>query len=409
VAVLLLPSAAKALPKGVVALGDAGGAAGGVAAADDGGSGDAPDAGGGGDSTASAPSASAPGGSTASAGTSGAAGSSPAASAGAAVTGAPGSSASTTARSSAARADGEQQLAEVIASQHDTLAKANDQDAAGASGGASGGRGDAARAGAGQALRVAVYDYELADVDPGIGGVVTDSTLAEMRKLAGVSAIGMAEIRDMLSHEATKQLVGCDNESCLAEVAGALGVDELVSGKLAKVSDGEVFILRRIDQRRARVAGVVNKRLAAGSGQELLAAVGPAIEELYPERPLREGLTRGVAKEVALRLDPPPLPRWPVFGVGTLAVVAGGAAGLFGMLARNAESSFNTQMDLARTQVLPGRTLVNLEGEANRNAKYSQYSLIGAGSLALTAGIMALFTDWYGYAEAARTSGGPAR
>ncbi|MBC7794077.1 MAG: hypothetical protein H7Z43_10245, partial [Clostridia bacterium] len=68
-----------------------------------------------------------------------------------------------------------------------------------------------------KATRIAVYDFELAGVDPNIGAVVTDSVLAEMRKMQHVSAIGMDEIRDMLSHEVNKQFMGCEeNEACLA-------------------------------------------------------------------------------------------------------------------------------------------------------------------------------------------------
>ncbi len=106
--------------------------------------------------------------------------------------------------------------------------------------------------------------------------------------------------------------MGCEeNEACLAEIAGALGVDELVSGSLSKVDESEVMVIRRIDQNRAKVVGTVDKRLKEGKGQEFLAAVGSSVEELFPEYPLRAGVTRGVPKEMALRLDPPPLPGGP--------------------------------------------------------------------------------------------------
>ena len=62
-----------------------------------------------------------------------------------------------------------------------------------------------------------------------------------------------------------------------------------------------MFLVRRVDQRRAKVLGTVSKRLTAGSGEEFLAAIGPAIEELFPERELRAHTQRGVPKEVALR------------------------------------------------------------------------------------------------------------
>jgi len=269
----------------------------------------------------------------------------------------------------------------------------------------------ASRVGAGAAapaLRVAVYDFDLSGVDINTGAVVTDSLLAEIRKLAGVSAIGMDEIRAMLSHEANKQYMGCEeSESCLAEIAGALGVDELVSGKLAKVDSGFAFIVRRIDQQHARVVGSVNQRLAAGSGEEFLAAIGPAVEQLFADRQLREGATRGVPKEMALRLNPPPLPQWVFWSGAAATVVVGAAGGVFGLLMKGAESRYQDQVTTARTQLIEGATLVSIGNEATRNKNLANYSFAGAASLALTSGIIALFTDWHGYREAAAATAAP--
>lgn len=249
-----------------------------------------------------------------------------------------------------------------------------------------------------KATRIAVYDFELQGVDPNIGSVVTDSVLAEIRKLQHVSAIGMDEIRDMLSHEANKQFMGCeDNEACLAEIAGALGVDELVSGSLAKVDQNHVLVIRRIDQNRAKVVGTVDKRLEASSGQEFLAAIGPSIEELFPEHQLREGTTRGVPRSVALRLDPPPLPKWAFYTTAGAAAATLAAGGLFAFLANDAESNFRKE---AGGSPADGRTLVGYEDSAKSRANIANGLFITSGVLAVSAGVMALFTDWHGYREA---------
>lgn len=251
-----------------------------------------------------------------------------------------------------------------------------------------------------KAIRVAVYDLELQGIEPSIGAVVTDSLLSEVRKLQRVSAIGMDEIRDMLSHEANKQVLGCEeNEACLAEIAGALGVDNLVTGTLSRVDDGNVFLLRRIDQNRAKVVGTVDKRLKAGSGQEFLAAVGPSIEELFPEHPIREGMTRGVPKEMALRLDPPPLPRWSFWTAAsaTLATLAG--AGFYGYLAKESEREWNAQFD--DNQVVAGSTLGEIGDRAHSREKMANTLFISSAVVAVASGVMALFTDWHGYGDAA--------
>ncbi len=266
----------------------------------------------------------------------------------------------------------------------------------------------ASASGLAQAVRIAVYDFELQGIEPNIGHVVTDSALAEVRKLQGVSAIGMDEIRDMLSHEANKQILGCEsNESCLAEIAGALGVDELISGQLSKVDDGTVFVMRRIDQRRAKVIGVVNKRLTSGSGEEFLAAIGPAVEELFPKRSLREGLERGVPKEMALRLNPPPLPSWTTIAVGGTAAAVAIAGGVFGLLANEAQHDYTSFAKSGVGAVVPisGADLMGKRERLVSRVHTANALFISAGAMALSAGIMALFTDWYGYAAEGQVSG----
>ena len=259
----------------------------------------------------------------------------------------------------------------------------------------------AARPGRSQAVRVAVYDFESQAISPNVASVASASLLAEVRKLQGVSAIGMSEIRDMLSHEAEKQMLGCEGtESCLAEIAGALGVDELVSGKLTRADTGQLFVLRRLDQRRARIAGSVTQNLVAGSGEEVLAAIGPAVEKLYPDYPLRAGTERGVAKALALRLSPPPLPTWSFWGVSGAAVVAVGAGTVLGLLARDAQREYDNLGTQAQSATIDGASLNSVGSRAKSRALQANIAFGTAGALVLTAAVMSFFTDWNHYRDA---------
>jgi hypothetical protein len=53
-----------------------------------------------------------------------------------------------------------------------------------------------------RALRVGVASLEREGIEPRVAGVVEDSLLIELRKLARTSVIGMTEIRAMLDLEA---------------------------------------------------------------------------------------------------------------------------------------------------------------------------------------------------------------
>jgi hypothetical protein len=253
-----------------------------------------------------------------------------------------------------------------------------------------------------QAVRVAVYDFESQAISPNVASVASASLLAEVRKLQGVSAIGMSEIRDMLSHEAEKQMLGCEGtESCLAEIAGALGVDELVSGRLTRADTGQLFVLRRLDQRRARIAGSVTQNLVAGSGEEVLAAIGPAVEKLFPDYPVRAGTERGVAKALALRLSPPPLPTWSFWSVSGGAVAAAAVGTALGLLARDAQREYDNLGQQARSAPIDGGALATVGDRAHSRALQANIAFGTAGALALTAAVMSFFTDWHHYREAA--------
>lgn len=253
-----------------------------------------------------------------------------------------------------------------------------------------------------KALRVAVYDFELAAVDVPIGAVVTDSTLAEVRKLSGISAIGMDEIRDMLSHEANKQILGCeDNSECLAEIAGALGVDQLVTGKLSRVDDGTAVVFRRIDQNRATVLETFEQRLTGASGEEFLATVGPAIEKLFPDHHLREGAERGVPDEMALRLNPPPVPTWGFYSVAGTALVSASVATGFGVAALVSKDRFETTVAAGSADSpANGAEVVGFENDFRSQRNLSNAFWISTGVLAIATGVVYFFTDWEGYQEA---------
>ncbi len=104
-----------------------------------------------------------------------------------------------------------------------------------------------------------------------------------LRNSFGYKVIGRSDITSMLGLEAQKDMVGCEDDSCLAEIGGALGVDELVSGSLAKLGSYLVVSLKRIDPNNAKVIGQSTRKLKGDSDDNLIEAVAPMAAELYPE------------------------------------------------------------------------------------------------------------------------------
>jgi hypothetical protein len=247
--------------------------------------------------------------------------------------------------------------------------------------------------------RIAVYaiaSHEPADAR--VAAVLTGSVVAEIRKLDGIIVVGMDELRAMLDHEAQKQLVGCTDDSCLSEIAAALGVDEIVVGSIADVGDETVFGLRRLDQRDAKSLGQVDQRLANKNGEELLAVVGPAIEALFPDHGLKPGKTRGVSPEMALQLNPPPLDPWVFWtGAGLTGASALASAIVCAVWAQNetALSDFDKEA-VATGAVKEAADRQRLTSAADAGLVGSSVALSATAALLLATAASALFVDWDG-------------
>lgn len=244
--------------------------------------------------------------------------------------------------------------------------------------------------------RIVLLDLHVTgDVPERARAAFTQSLNAELRKMEAVSLLTAAEIREILSVERSKQLLGCDEQSsdCMAELAGAADASETLGGDLSLVGRRYTLTLRRTHLQRANVASKT-RTFDQRDGEELLAVVGPMVEELYPDRKLLPGKTRGVSAEVVRRLNPPPLPRWAFFttaGAGVAAAVAGGG---LGMLSRQAELQHNALAEQSVDAPVSGSQLSALRQQATSQAQLANALFIGAGALALGAALEAVFTDW---------------
>jgi hypothetical protein len=248
-----------------------------------------------------------------------------------------------------------------------------------------------------RALRIAVKAIDVDDA--ALSRVLTDAVVAELRKLQRVGVIGIDEVQAMLDLEAQKQLAGCDESSCIDEIAAALGADILVVGSVARVDEEVVFELKRLEQTQGRADGSVTQRLRAAGGEESLAMVGPAIETLFDDFPLRDGLVRGVAPELGLRLNPPPVPMWGFGVVAATAIVATATAAVAGGIniaawADGQKLAAEAEQGVVEASVLQAK---NEAVETSFTVTVATGSVAGAAVVAT--GLVALFTDFHGYGE----------
>lgn len=104
----------------------------------------------------------------------------------------------------------------------------------------------------GQGIKCAAMPLGRGPFDADVVALFDEILLGELQH-AGFESIGPEDINALLGLEKTKEAVGCDDASCIAEIGGALGVDYLVTGKIAAIEKATALTLKLIDVRKSKV------------------------------------------------------------------------------------------------------------------------------------------------------------
>lgn len=127
------------------------------------------------------------------------------------------------------------------------------------------------------ALAFSLIAATTADADS--AALLTEMVTAALGKEQKLDVLASADVRRQLEVESSKQVLGCaEEQSCLAEIANAMGARYVVYGKLGMLDDVVVLTLHLFDSEKAQAAGrvvVKDKGLSALSDK-----VEPAVREL---------------------------------------------------------------------------------------------------------------------------------
>jgi TolB-like protein len=103
--------------------------------------------------------------------------------------------------------------------------------------------------------RVVVLDiHDIGGHDGSTAEVLTQVTASEVVSLNKFEVITKQVVSDVLGLERQRQLLGCTESNCMAEIGAALGADFILSGQLGRLGTQFRFDLTLIDARRSRVA-----------------------------------------------------------------------------------------------------------------------------------------------------------
>ena len=169
-----------------------------------------------------------------------------------------------------------------------------------------------------------------------------DDTL--MRAVEGLVAVGVGhvaaldvlsskDVAQMLELEATRSQMGCTaNESCLAEIAGAIGAELVVFGDISHLGTLSVITLSLFDAAAGRSLGRVSVSVADTA--QLVTVLPPALVELFAHAGTDRGFDPAPMNPAPSAMPmaeaaPAVLP-WVVARIGGVVAVAGVLGVAFG-------------------------------------------------------------------------------
>jgi TolB-like protein len=128
----------------------------------------------------------------------------------------------------------------------------------------------------GKKLSLAVFDLKPMGITKETADNLTQVLAGELKQVEGTRVVSRDDIVSMLEMQAQKDQLGCDGgTACLAEIGGALGVDDLVVGHAGKLGDSYVVSLRLISVQTVSVENRVTETFV-GQEDQLLRAVRAA-------------------------------------------------------------------------------------------------------------------------------------
>lgn len=165
--------------------------------------------------------------------------------------------------------------------------------------------------------RLLVLDLEA------VGGVAKDTArsidplILAAASMPGAEVLAQSELKKIAEVEANKAELGCDDSSCLAEIAGAMGARFVLFGTVSKLGDATTVSLSMFDSRTSTVArdNVVVRDLAKLSDE-----LPPRVRALVATR---LGLAGDATPAAATREAEAPSA---LFMTGVVATAIGGAA-----------------------------------------------------------------------------------
>ncbi len=191
-----------------------------------------------------------------------------------------------------------------------------------------------------QRTKIAVLELRAADEQKATAQALAGLVASELARHEDLQVTSAADVQAMIGFEKQRELLGCTDQSCLAEIGGALGVDLLLAGELSRIGSQWLLSLSLVDIQKGKPVFRVSRE--ARSEDALVPETKAAVAELVAGFRARAGKASAPpAPAPAVATAPPPeegrrvLP-WVVLGTGATAAIVGGV--LYGTARSDAQA-----------------------------------------------------------------------
>lgn len=120
-----------------------------------------------------------------------------------------------------------------------------------------------------------------AGVEAKVAQSLTDALAAELRGIGGHQLVTQQELTAVLGVERQRQLLGCTDTTCMAEIASALDVDALVTGSIARLGESWLLQIQLVDARKGVTTGHASRRQRSAGIDDLLDELPAVARELF--------------------------------------------------------------------------------------------------------------------------------
>lgn len=222
--------------------------------------------------------------------------------------------------------------------------------------------------------RLAVLELQASGVPPETATALYDSMVQEVSRRGFFDVVSSKDIATLLGLERQKEVLGCNEaaQSCMAELAGAIGSRFVLSGSLSKLGDALQLSLQMLDTSKSQ-------------------PVARSIRIAKDVQSLAAGLPWAVAEATGTPLPPPPstvLP-WTLVGLGAAAAAGGAIVGI-NALSRDLAMQQELQADTSQYRSLAyyraEASTIGLEKTAALAATIAGAALLGTGIFLFSSG-----------------------